>query len=66
MKTEAPAIETWRDWTPEDKSKQPRRICSVAGCKGAPARVKETKTERPDGTLTTRKHVYCTQHLPAS
>ena len=63
-KTDAPAAETWRDWTAEDTAKQPRRTCSVAGCKQSPERVKETKLEREDGTTNTRRHVYCAAHVP--
>jgi len=55
----APYKETWRKWTEEDRKKQPKRLCSIAGCKGAPVQVKETELEDK-----TRKHVYCALHLP--
>lgn len=55
-KTKSP--ETWRDWTPEEAKKQPRRKCSVAGCLADPVRVRETTA--PGGKP--RKHVYCAPH----
>lgn len=61
---DAAPVEVWRDWTAEDAAKQSRRVCSIAGCKDAPVRVKETTTERKDGTPRTRKHVYCAEHVP--
>lgn len=57
-------VETWRDWTPEDAAKQSRRMCSVAGCREKPVRVKETTGQRKDGTPKTRRHVYCAEHVP--
>lgn len=49
----------WRDWSPEEQKKQPKRVCSIAGCKGLPKRVKETVSARGP-----RKHVYCAGHTP--
>lgn len=63
--TQATMTEEWRSWSAEDKLRQPRRVCSTAGCKGTPARVKVTTTEREDGTAVVRKHVYCAKHAPA-
>jgi hypothetical protein len=58
--------EVWRDWTAEDSARQPRRVCSVAGCKEKPRHVKETRASaRPDGKPTLRRHVYCDVHAPA-
>jgi hypothetical protein len=55
-KTKSP--EEWRDWTANDKAANPRRVCSVAGCREEPVRAKETKTPRGR----TRTHVYCAKH----
>lgn len=62
----AVAEESWRDWSPADQAKQPRRTCSIAGCRAAPKRVKETTTKRDDGTKSTRRHVYCAKHAPVT
>lgn len=61
---EAVPVESWRDWSADDAAKQSRRTCSVAGCKDSPVRVKETTTQRKDGTPRMRRHVYCGAHAP--
>lgn len=56
--------ETWRHWSGEDATRQPRRTCSTAGCKERPTRVKTVISQRKDGTNATRKYVYCAAHVP--
>lgn len=58
-KAERP-VEAWRQWDAADQEAQPKRVCSVAGCKGKPAMVRETKA----GKTGVRRHVFCKKHVP--
>lgn len=48
----------WSTWDDDDIKKQPRRVCSVAGCKSVPDWV---RTIYKDGGKA-RRHVYCDEH----
>lgn len=50
----------WRNWSADESKRQPKRTCSVAGCKDSPARVKELPSSR--GGTGIRKYVYCKPH----